>query len=279
MALADEQISVGGFVMGAGTPYTLVDFNPWTRSARSDQTAARAWADGSWSGAQFAEAVTVPMTIHTKAASVAEWNSLHEQLLAAFGPASTDVELRWKLPGMAERLMFGRPQMVEPDVHLVRRGRSVATAAFVGLDPKTYSGDLHSVALGLPSVSGGLLVPVTAPLTVDAVVTAGRVSLLNVGTAPVGLTLRIDGPVSQPRVSVLSGSDLSTLQINITLVTGQWLDIDTGARTVYMNGTASRRGNASGVFPVLPAGQSDLAFDAAVFDVGMLTASWRDAWR
>jgi hypothetical protein len=125
----------------------------------------------------------------------------------------------------------------------------------------------------------GATVGLTAPVTVGAVVTAGRTVLVNAGTAEVGLRLRIDGPVDQPRVSLLTGDGVTTLRLGLTVTTGQWVDVDTAARTVYLNGTASRRGQASGGWPVLPRGGGEIAFDAVTYNpAAMLAVSWRDAW-
>src|SRR5690606_27793991 len=89
--------------------------------------------------------------------------------------------------------------------------------------------------------TGGL----TVPFTIPAQVSAGRATLVNAGTSDVGLRLRIDGPVVEPRVTLLTDQGTAVLRLNLTVGAGQWLDIDTAARTVYLNGVASRRGQAS----------------------------------
>jgi len=438
MALEVGQIAVGDLVMGEGTPYrvmTETDF--WSRHVRADQTGPRAWGHGSWSGAEWAEEAVIPLRIMVSGSGVGGWLAAHQQLVAAFRPRSEDIELRWNLDG-TEYMMRGRPRMVEPDTSTIGLGISVTRCAFVALDPHIYSGEEHSVTLGLPSTSGGLTVPgppalnanpffetdtsgwsgqnatiarsteqahegsasllitpdgvsasggaiadglvpvtpgrpvrasmwvyspggwndlrplvdwhdasqafmsselgsgfavpagqwthlqqtltppagaayaklrarhggtpsasdiwyvdelmlvdpasggLTVPFTVDAVVSAGRVMLSNAGTAPVGLRLRIDGPVSEPRVSLLTDDGTAVLRLQLNLGTGQWLEIDTSARTVYLQGTASRRGLASvneGGWPLLPPGSAELAFDAATFNASArLSVAWRDAW-
>lgn len=281
MALAVGQVSIGDLVMGEGTAYRLPGFNPWARTVRAIQSAPRAWGHGSWSGAEWSDEVVVPMQILVEAVGLGGWQAAHQLLLAAFAPSADDVELRWNLDG-TEYVMFGRPRMVEPEVRTIALGWAMTHAAFVALDPHVYSGVEHSDTLGLPSSVGGLTVPVTVPFSIPAVVTSGRVMLTNAGTADVGLKLRVDGPVSEPRVSLLSTAGTAVLRLFMDVEVGQWLDIDTGARTVYLNGVASRRGLAavSGAgWPVLPTGESELAFDAALFDpLAQLTVRWRDAW-
>lgn len=281
MPLVDGQVSIDGFVLGNGTSFSVQNFNPWTRNTRAAQSDARAWGHGSWSGAEWSEEAVVPIGILTEGGNVDGWQASHQALLAAFAPRSSDVEMRWRY-GATEYMMRGRPRMVEPTIDLIGLGRAATRAAFVGLDPTIYSGAEHSVILGLPATTGGLTVPVTVPLTVDATVANGRRSVTNAGTKTTGLQLRIDGPVVDPRISLITTSGNALLRFWLELGTGQWLDIDTAARTVMINGTASRRGRvtAEGTgWPVLPPGIHEIAFDAGVYNpTAQLTATWRDAW-
>jgi hypothetical protein len=436
MPLDEGQVQLRDLVMGPGTEHRFATpFNPFARNVRADQGGVRAWGDGAWSGAEWAEQVAVPMRLVGIGGGPAGWVGRQQQLAAAFAPSHEDLELRFVMGG-TEFVMFGRPRLVDPEARFLD-GTGYCNAAFVALDPKVYSADVHQVQLGLPSASGGLTVPqgrgptltpnpffevdaagwtgtggtvarstvqahegvasllltpdgvtatvqtqtglmptspgahmratpwvrcavdrnvdlvigwntaggafissdfktfpVTAntwtqltftgvapdtagqcrllparlmgtppashivyideaeiftldtataglalPATVGAVVTAGRATAVNAGTATAGLRLRVDGPVQQPRVSLLDTGGVTTLRLALTLTSGQWVDVDTAARTVYLNGTASRRGAASGGWPVLGPGGGEVAFDAAVFDpAASLSVSWRDAW-
>lgn len=121
----------------------------------------------------------------------------------------------------------------------------------------------------------GLMVP----FTIAATVVSGMVEVTNAGTADTGLTLRIDGPVVDPRISLLVDGVTQTLRLDLTLTAGQWLDIDTRAETVTLNGSASRRGQAYGDWPILPGSTSgELSWNAAAYEAAaLLTVSWRDA--
>ena len=277
MPLDEGQVQLRTVLMGPGTAYRFVTtFTPWARNVRADQGGDRAWANGAWSGAEWAGQVAIPMRLFIFGSSAADWLAKQQLLSAAFAPASDDLELRFNVAG-SEFVMYGRPRLMSP----VRRGASGAyvDAAFVAVDPLLYSGALHTQQLGLPTSAGGLTVPITVPITVSGTFIAGRISITNAGNASTGLILRVDGPCNQPSVSVVSGGVTQTLQVALTLTAGQWLDIDTLARTVYLNGTASRRGQASGIFPLLAPGSVDVAFNAASYDAAaLLTVSWRDAW-
>lgn len=278
MALSEGQVQIRSLVMGADTDYSMIDFNPWIRSVRADQGDARAWNHGSWSGAEWMDEAVVPLLVRVRGTDAGTWLTLHQALAAAMAPSSEDVELRW-VTGGTEFLLLGRPRLVDPTIRTLGRGSIVTKAGFVALDPTIYSGTLHSEILTLPVVTGGLTVPFTVPFTIGASVLSGRRQVTNAGTATVGLTLRIDGPVEDPRVSVLADGTVTTLTIGLTLLAGQWLEVDTGARTVYLNGTSSRRGSAYGGWPMLPSGAHELAFDAATYEASaQLSASWRDAW-
>jgi hypothetical protein len=280
MPLAEGQVQIRDLVIGPGTAFRFVKgqhFNPFSRSVRADQGGARAWADGSWSGAEWAEQIALPMRLVILASGAADYAARMHELLAAFAPASADLDLLFTLGGV-EYLMRGRPRMVDPESRHVD-GHTYVQAAWVCLDPAIYSATEHQAQTGLPSSTGGLTLPVTAPCTVDALTTSGRRTITNAGTRTTGLLLRVDGPVPEPRISLITDTGATTLRLFLTLEAGQWLDIDTAARTVYLNGTVSRRGQASGGWPTLPSGSSEVSFAAGMHDPdALLTVAWRDTW-
>ncbi|MFV2094818.1 hypothetical protein ACFHW1_04915 [Micromonospora sp. LOL_014] len=282
MPLAEGQIQIRDLVLGPGTPYNLSpDSNPLALAARATQTGARAWANGSWSGVEWADERAIPLRLMIQAqpASTAGWLTAWQQLAAAMAPSHTDVPLRWALGGV-ERLMWVRPRMAEPDLHLIADGRGRVRLGLVALDPLVYAGDESSDSTGLPVWSGGLTAPFTVPVTIGATRSSGAMTVVNSGTADVGLILRVDGPAVTPRVTLVPATgDPQVLTVDIELGTGQWLDIDTRARTVLLNGTSSRRGVASGDWPIVPPGTSELRYDAAQYNgTSTLTATWRSAW-
>jgi len=275
-------MQIRDLVMGPGTNYVLLaEVNPWNRRVRADQGGPRAWAHGSWSGAEWADEVVVPIPVRVEVAdgTPAGWLTAHQQLAAAFAPSSTDVELRIHIGG-GEYLLYGRPRLVEPDATNIAFGYAVTRCGFVALDPLIYAGSESQAVLNLPLFTGGLTVPVTAPFTIGATRSQGFADITNAGTVETGLELRIDGPVSQPRVTLVSsGGSPQTVTVDIVLGATQWLDIDTKARTVLLNGVSSRRGQASGDWPLLPAGTHEVRYAAAEYNnTSTLTVSWRSAW-
>jgi Phage tail protein len=263
-------------------PYVLLDFNPWSRQVRADAEAAHAWADGGWSGHEWADMVTVPINLLVKTDDVRgtpAWLALQQALAAAFAPSHVDLPLTFTA-GADSYLIYGRPRLVEPLAETAFRGWAICRAAFRALDPAIYSGTASEVTLMLPQEVGGLLVPFTVPFTIDATVTAGAATITNAGTQATGLLLTFTGPVSQPRVTLTpSGGATQTLRYLDDLEAGQTLTVDTKARTAYLNGTVSRRGRMAGDWPLLEPGSSELSFNAAAYNASAtLTVAWRSAW-
>lgn len=284
MPLLEGQWQLRDLVFGAHTPYAVQgDTNPFTMQVRADQGGPRAWAHGGWSGVEWQAERVVPIRLLVDVGAddvPAVIDALHA-ISAAFRASHVDLPLTFVLGGR-EYLLWGRPRMVEPDTSLLGVGKAFVRCAFVALDPMIYSSTEHTAGpLGLPVWSGGLTVPFTVPFAIEATQISGSVTLTNAGTAEVGLLLRVDGPVTQPRVSVTDPDGVTTsLRVDLNLPAGQWLDIDTRARTVLLNGdpAASRRGQAVGDWPLLQPGTSTLRFAAAEEGAGTVTARWRDGW-
>lgn len=130
----------------------------------------------------------------------------------------------------------------------------------------------------LPSTSGGLTFPITFPISFAATTTSGTALVTNGGRADTGLILRVDGPAPNPRINLARGTDVQTLRGNLTVEAGQWLTIDTAAKTVMLNDVASRRGLVAGVFPILAPGTSELSWTCDSYSpVARLTATWHYA--
>ena len=280
MALLAGQVQVRDLVMGPGTPYSVQGgFNPWTITARVDQSSPRSWDNGSWSGAEWRDEVVIPIPVLVQAldGTVDGWTAAHQDLAAAFGPSHIDIELRWRV-GSDEWVMFGRPRLVEPDPSQIALGMAHTQCAFVALDPKIYAGLETVLSTGLPSTSGGLTWPVTWPVTWNAVVTSGVLQAVNAGKTATRPRLVIYGPCSGPRVT-LTGTGES-LAWNLTLTAGQWLDVDTDRRTSLLNGQVSRSGQMTSRqwFELLP-GISEIAFGADAYTPdASLVVAYRSAW-
>lgn len=146
-------------------------------------------------------------------------------------------------------------------------------------DPLRYSYGLNTSTCPLPSSSGGVVFPLTFPLDFGSGSSGGRLLLENQGTAPTWPVWRIGGPCVQPVITnTATGEELA---FELTLQEGEFLVIDTDARSVLLQGTASRRSAlrpGSDWFPLRP-GSTPVLFRAPDdAPAARLTAEWRDAW-
>jgi len=128
-----------------------------------------------------------------------------------------------------------------------------------------------SASLSAASGGAGLTYPLVYPRDygVAAGVTPGAVTVSNTGTAQFWPVLRIDGPVTNPVVTASTGS---WLRYTGSLLAGQWLDIDLGARTVLLNGQVSHRFKVTGGgdWLAVPVGGATFEFDADTADPAAL---------
>jgi hypothetical protein len=154
------------------------------------------------------------------------------------------------------------------------------SALVTAADPRRYAVTQTVTVLQLPMVAGGLTAPITAPLTVPATVSVSDTTATNAGTIESRPQVTITGPVSQPQV-IVTGPDGSTYALLYAgdVASGDFLALDCDARTVLYNGTANRRGLLTGPWPVLPPGDSAVAFRAGAYSAtATCTITYRSAW-
>lgn len=293
MPLASDQVQImrnsGSLLLGPGTPYTVLPgWDPWSRTNRDPQTTPRPYAHGSLVGAEWVDeaVVIIPVSVYRDGSTKADWLAAHQQLAKAFtavGYSGEMAELRFEWGG-SEFVLFGRPRQVRVTADNISVGKSVEQCAFVAPDPRIYSAELATLSTGLPVQQGGVTVPFTAPMTVPGVLVGGTIQVTNAGTADSGLTLRIDGPASEPRVILLRpDGTVQSIRFLIDLAAGQWLEIDSTRKLALLNGLpqSNQRGNAiwdMDAYPLQP-GVNELRFLSSVYnDTALLTANARSAW-
>lgn len=105
---------------------------------------------------------------------------------------------------------------------------------------------------------------------VPAGTTPGSLPAPNAGTAPYWPTARIDGPVTNPVITLNESGDW--VRINRTISAGQWLDIDFANRRVMLNGLVSLAGNVtfSGRWLAVPVGGGSISWVADTADPAAL---------
>ena len=131
-------------------------------------------------------------------------------------------------------------------------------------DPRRYAADTTVASTLLPAATDvGRTYPRTYPWTYGAYTpgATGSVQIDQIGDydqTPARITIR--GPISAPRVGHIQTG--RSLGFNLALAVGQTLEIDLGAKTALLDGTASRVGtltSGSSWFLLVP-GENELQF-------------------
>jgi len=155
----------------------------------------------------------------------------------------------------------------------------IGTCAFtwsiqvVALDPRKLGAPLTD-STGLPSSTGGLVVPVTVPFAINSTVVSGQVSLFNPGNETGPVTLRIDGPVTGPVITHVGSGLQLIFSASLTLGAGEFLLVDMEAHTAMAQGQSSRANwIVSRGFSGFEPGPNTWAFTAASTSAALLTVT------
>lgn len=148
-------------------------------------------------------------------------------------------------------------------------------------DPRKY-GDLVTVSTLLPSSSGGLVFPVTFPVTFTGVSNTGVVRVNNPGNTEAPVWLRVDGPVPAGgwTVTHLGKQKSLTFATSLALGSGEFITVDMDRREVLAQGQSARAGyvTSRGWFSLDP-GDNDIAFSAQNYSsTASLTVTTKPAW-
>lgn len=239
--------------------------------------------DGSRGGTDYLESRTITVTVVVFGDTEAEFRANVAALRAAFQPTRAATKLlRFKIGGLADdeiaRVECRVRAASMPIVSDWFNGVAEAVVQLVAPDPLVYGDTLHSETTTLPTTEGGLEFPVEFPITFGAVSTGGRIVAENAGTWETGALIRLDGPATTPRVeNVTTGQ---TIELDMTIVDGDFVVIDTAARTIMLNGTSSRYSTltADSEWFMLQPGDNELTFRAPVSSAATMTVAWRSAW-
>jgi hypothetical protein len=199
-----------------------------------------------------------------------------------FGPSTVSQPFYFKMPSQSQRFVWCKSLGMRYDLNAAIR---LATTAFQitlkAYDPTIYSSVQFSISKGLPPpATQGRGYPRIYPLGYGGVSNSGIISITNSGNKPVGAIMKIPGPVANPKI-LSDTEDGKFLQVLITLGATDVLTIDTGARTVFLNGTGNRRGLLAPLSEwfLLQPGVNNLRYSAATQTSSQLEVDWRDGYR
>lgn len=122
------------------------------------------------------------------------------------------------------------------------------SVGLTSLSPYLCGLDSVSGVTGLPRSSGGILFPYRFEETGVSLsswawsetVVSGNVALLNVGTAPSPVMIRIDGPVVDPQISHVGSGHV--IAFDVSLGTGHYVTMNGVTHEILIDGTDPARG-------------------------------------
>ncbi|MFD5753819.1 hypothetical protein ACFWIZ_00740 [Streptomyces sp. NPDC127044] len=293
-ALDDYQLDVGGLVIGTGTLLPVGEVTGLGAPDRRTADVDNPTDDGGFPGVDLfgTRAVSIEAGIRTPDDPGAALDLL-AQLQQVTGAdsirktAGALAVLRVKWPGRAVKRLYGRWRRVEAvSMSQVVYGWIPLALEFAATDPRWHADDAQGLLLPLDisDDSEGFTAPLVDPITTGVSNPSERPGwVTNAGDVAAWPSLRIDGPVTNPKVWVVETG--RALELQTSLAAGEWIDIDTrpGARWVLRNGS----GNAAPALTAasrmdlfqIPPKTSEIRWTANDYtNTCRLTLSWRDAY-
>ncbi|WP_406722904.1 phage tail family protein [Streptomyces althioticus] len=303
--LAPWQYEIGGVVLGTGTYVPIGNVEGLGSPATRPQDADKANSDGTTPGRDFygPRSLRFEAGIKTpgdpvKAADIlARLERALDTPDARTSPDGRHV-LRGRWPGHATRRMYGRLRRMEATssanaVH----GWIPLDIEFVGLDDsRWYHDELSTLTLGLDQAA----LHDRADRTVDEAM--GRPAacrrppesehhpaderpgwVTNHGDVPTHPSLRVHGPVTNPRI--WNTATRRVLELGLSLREGEWVEMETRPGTCWAlrNGTVNVANDLSPASRLdlftLPPGRSEIAWSANdPSGTARLEVAWRSAY-
>lgn len=273
------QLELNGVLFGSGTSFVVREFDPWTAPEVRQGELARAQSDGSYPGQDRLGVKLVTAKLAISAATDVLEQAARRTLAGAWkqpAPNAT-VPLVWMEDDGVKYALYGKPRLASTQL----APRLFTEARFVATDPRIYAAASLVPSTSFPTGGAGGLsfggAGAAAPFVFSGAVSGGSIDCTNSGTYETPYTITITGPVVAPLVEhSVQGRSLS---FTGTLAAGETLVIDSRAKTVLLNGTASRYSwltTASQWFTLEP-GPNALRFSGASGS-GTCSVRYAPAW-
>lgn len=235
--------------------------------------------DGGFLDAEFEKMRTITLEGQV-IGDVSTVETFLDKLKGEWAPRRTTVPFNFAHPGVAQRTIFVKPIGVRYDVTTLRN-TGCADIQFMAQaeDPRIYDSALQTVQLatGIP-ISTGIGFPLDFPFGFGDVVSPDGTTVTNGGNRPAPATITLFGPVTNPVIYNDTTSD--TLAFTIDVGASDYLVIDLGAKTVKLNGSASRRGTLLNPnWFLLEPGDNFIRYRATAGGATPASIAFRNAWR
>lgn len=180
-----------------------------------------------------------------------------------------------KMPGQVARRLYGRPRRNAADLSSIVNARGEAKLEFYAADPRWYSDTLNQATFNTAVAVSGKGFNKSFDYGWGGSGTNGSLSAVNAGNFPTFPQITLTGPLTN--IVLTNETTGKALTITYTLLAGETLVIDFNAKTILLNGTASRYYAKSGVWWMLQPGANSVRMTVNAGS-GQGVMSWRDAW-
>lgn len=283
--LAPGQVSWGGLLLGAHTPWRWDQLDGWEDMPPLDSgDVARPSRHGAWGGTDLAQprVITlagkllcrrseVPALVGAlrSATRVGDTADLHPLTVNAWGE---------------ELIAYVRPtQRIMPLAKGARLGMIPYTLQWTAPDPRRYSPTEQDRTIDAPiRPVDGLDYPLDYPLDYGAPITGGSGTLTNAGDTGTHPSVVITGPCDRPMIR--NAATGYAMEFALTLDAAETLVIDCGAGTVLLSGSADRLytrtpTSVPAELWTLAPGRNQIQFRPLWSGAGAaVTIRWRDAY-
>lgn len=213
---------------------------------RADIRTVRRTRLGTYGGfvdAQYEDMRTIVIegTIYSSYANI---ELLLDTLKDNYAPTVSPVPFFFYHPIVGSRFVNVKSISIKYDIDSLRRtGSSAFQIQMIGEDPTIY-GPSTSLSGGIASPSSGRSYPRSYNFGYGITAgSAGAINAINVGNKPVTAVITLQNVINPTIVNDTQGL---SLKFNITVTGTDSLSIELRNRTVYLNGTANRRGTVLG---------------------------------
>lgn len=284
--LTDYQIEFNGLLMGPGTAYDIPPvWNFLDLAALKTMDQARVWADGSWSGPDFADVLLPSIPLEVKGSTAALFTAAVQALQAAFVPQLVAAPLWVKLPGMPAMGIAAKTNKRSIPIDLTWNGNfSQAAVQWRCPDPVWQSVSRSTTLAASGTSVSGLAFPLFTPASGSYVqpgfldfgsvaVSSSSGTVTNSGNTPAWPVVVLSGPTTVPATILIDGNAVTYSQ---PIPAGQSVTID------YKSGYAFLTGNVDRTYALTSRMFSAVSYSSPVFytaDGGYATVTVADVSR
>lgn len=284
--LVDYQVEFNGLLLGPGTAYDIPPvWNFLDMAALKTMDQPRVWADGSWSGPDFADVLLPSMSVEVKGATAALFAAAVAALRTTFGAYYYAVPLWVKLPGMAAMGIPAKTNKRNIPIDMTWNGNfSQAAVQWRCPDPQWQSVPRTITLAPSGAAASGLVFPMfnvasgtyVVPGVADfgsTIVSSSSGVLTNSGNTPAWPVVVITGPTTVPATIQVDGNAVTYSQ---PVPAGQTVTID------YKTGRATLTGAVDRTYALTSRMFSAVSSSSSVFfsaDGGSATVTVADVSR